>query len=238
MSLVYVVFTDRNDLNWILKILWTYLHLRSLHRVVVVFPMVPHHSLSINLAVKIQTIQVGRVAIVVPPCAVILHGTVIISAAVIVTIFGGKWISSVRSKGISSGTLKKRPDNNTTVNYSQCRFAFISYSPVSLPVVLGEFWCDVPFKCVGSIRPGRSVPGLIRSLGGLRYHDGDGHENVARKVNLGSFNLYRDDFNSFTLSNATNYFLSRVLIIEPYLSSEREGKLSHCLFTSSIKTWN
>ena len=159
-----MVFTDRNDLNWILKILWTYLHLRSLHWVVVIFPLVPHHSLSIDLAVKIQTIQVGVVAIVVPPGAFILHGTVIISAAVIITIFGGKWISSVRSKGISSGTLKNH-NNNTTVNYSQCRFAFISYSPVSLPVVLGEFWCDVPFKCVGSIRPGHSVPSLIRSLG-------------------------------------------------------------------------
>ena len=183
----------------------------------VIFPLVPHHSLIIDLAVKIQTIQVGHVAVVVPPCAFIFHGTVSTSAAVIVTIFGGKWISSVISKGISSGTFKN-DNNNTTVNYSQCRFAFISYSPVSLPVVLGEFCCDVPFKIVGSICPGRSVPSLIPSLGGLRYHDGDGHENVARKVNLGSFNLYRYYFNSFTLSNATNYFLSRVLIIEPYLS--------------------
>ena len=224
MSLVYVVFTDRNDLNWILKILWTYLHLRSLHRVVVVFPLVPHHSLNIVLSVKIQTIQVGVVAIGVPPAAFMFQGTVT-TVAVIVTIFGGKWMSPVMSKGISSGTFKN-DNNNTTVNYSQCRFAFISYSPVSLPVVFGELWCDVPFKCVGSIRPGRSVPSLIRSLGGLRYHDGDGHKNVARKVNLGSFNLYRYYFNSFTLSNATNYFLSRILIIEPYLSSEREGKFS------------
>ena len=107
MFLVYVVFTDRNDHNWILKILWTYLHLRSLHRIVVIFPVVPHHSLNIVLAVKIQTIQVGRVATVVPPGALKLHGTVSTSAAVTVTIFGGKWISSVMSKGISSGTLKK-----------------------------------------------------------------------------------------------------------------------------------
>ena len=143
MLLVYVVFTDRNDLNWILKILWTYLHLRSLHWVVVIFPCFPWHSLSTVLSVKVQTIQVGHVAIVIPPCAFKLHGTVT-TATVIVTIFGGKWISSVIRKGISSGTLKKRSDNNNTVNYSQCRFAFISYSPVSLPVVLGEFWGDVP----------------------------------------------------------------------------------------------
>ena len=61
----------------------------------------------IDLAVKIQTIQVGVVAIIVPPGAFTCHGTVSASAAVIVMIFGGKWISSVIRKGISSGTLKK-----------------------------------------------------------------------------------------------------------------------------------
>ena len=29
-------------------------------------------------------------------------------------------------------------------------------------------------------------------IGSLRYHDGDGHEKVSQKVNLRSFNLYRD----------------------------------------------
>ena len=77
--------------------------------------MVPHHSLSIDLAVKIQTIQVGVVATFVPPGAFPCHGTVT-TVAVIITIFGGKCISSVIRKGISSGTLKKRSDNNTTVN--------------------------------------------------------------------------------------------------------------------------
>ena len=78
--------------------------------------MVPHHSLSIDLAVKIQTIQVGVVAIIVPPGAFMYHSTVT-TVAVIITIFGGKWISSVIREGISSGTLKKRSDNNNTVNY-------------------------------------------------------------------------------------------------------------------------
>ena len=38
---------------------------------------------------------------------------------------------------------------------------------------------------------------VIRQLiGSLRYHDDDdGHENVAGKVNLRSFNLYPDYFN-------------------------------------------
>ena len=78
--------------------------------------MVPHHSLIIDLAVKIQTIQVGVMATIVPPGAFTKDGTVNTSVAVIVTIFGGKWISSVIRKGISSGTLTKRSDNNT-VNY-------------------------------------------------------------------------------------------------------------------------
>ena len=115
MLLVYVVFTNINDLNWILKILWTYLHLRSLHRIAVTFPSVPCHSFTIELSVKIQPIQVGVVASVIPPSAFILHGTVT-TATVIVTIFGGKWISPVSTKGISSGTLKN--DKNNTLNYS------------------------------------------------------------------------------------------------------------------------
>ena len=65
---------------------------------------------------KIQTIQIRVVATFVPPGAFIFHGTVT-TVAVIITIFGAKWISSVIRKGISSGTLKKRSDNNNTVNY-------------------------------------------------------------------------------------------------------------------------
>ena len=72
--------------------------------------MLPHHSLIIELAVKIQTIQVGVVATIVPPGAFIFHCTVT-TVAVIITIFGGKWISSVSTKGISSGTLKNNSNN-------------------------------------------------------------------------------------------------------------------------------
>ena len=82
----------------------------------VIFPLVPNHSLTAVLPVKIQTIQVGVVATFVPPGAFLCHGTVT-TVAVIISIFGGKWMSSVIRKGISSGTLKKRSDNNNTVNY-------------------------------------------------------------------------------------------------------------------------
>ena len=78
--------------------------------------MVPHHSLITDLTVKIQTIQFGVEATIVPPGAFKSHGTVT-TVAVIITIFSGKWISSVIRKGISSGTSRKRSDNNNTVNY-------------------------------------------------------------------------------------------------------------------------
>ena len=38
-------------------------------------------------------------------------------------------------------------------------------------------------------------------LGTLRSEDGDGRESVAEKVNLHSFNLYRDYSKSLALSN-------------------------------------
>ena len=59
---------------------------------------------------KVQTIQVGRKATAVPPCAFIKDGT-IVSVAVIITIFGGKWKSSMTTKGISSGTFKNNGNN-------------------------------------------------------------------------------------------------------------------------------
>ena len=63
---------------------------------------------------EVQTIWVGHVATLIPPGAFIVLGTV--TSAVIITIFGGEWISSVITKGISSGTFKKV--NNYTINYS------------------------------------------------------------------------------------------------------------------------
>ena len=97
----------------------------------------------IDLAVKIQTIQVGVVAIVVPPGAFKFHGTVITSAAVTVTIFGGKWISSVISKGISSGTLKK--NDQTTTNHSVSIFHMMNEESIFLSRVEGTLSCNLFF---------------------------------------------------------------------------------------------
>ena len=46
--------------------------------------------------------------------------------------------------------------------------------------------------------------------GNFLYHDGDSRENVAWKVNLRSFNFYRNYSKSFTLSNASEPLLSRI----------------------------
>ena len=69
-----------------LKVLRAYLHLRSLHRVVVIFPGVPSHSFTTDLAVEVQTIQVGLVEIVVPPGAFKNGGAVGTTGLVIITI--------------------------------------------------------------------------------------------------------------------------------------------------------
>ena len=66
-------------------------------------------------------------------------------------------------------------------------------------------------------------------IGSLRYHDGDGHEKVTQKVNLRSINLYRDYFNSFTLSNAKKLFLSRIPENHIEVQKEKENLVVACL---------
>ena len=70
---------------------------------------------------------------------------------------------------------------------------------------------------------------LITLLGSLRYQDGDGHENVAWKMTLRSFNLYPDYSNSFTLSNASELFLSRIPKNHIQGQKEKENLAVACL---------
>ena len=66
------------------------------------FPVVPSHSfIIIDLAVKVQTIQVGNVAEVVPPGALREGGTVP-GVLVIITILGGKCHTTMITKRIPS----------------------------------------------------------------------------------------------------------------------------------------
>ena len=66
-------------------------------------------------------------------------------------------------------------------------------------------------------------------VGSIRYQDDDGHENAAKKVNLRSFNLYTDYSNSFTLSNASELFLSRILKNHIQVQKEKENLAVPCL---------
>jgi len=84
-----------------LKMLRPYLHLRHLDREHFIFPVVPIHPLTTGLAVKVQAIQVGIVAVVVPPGTFIIHSTVA-SVVVTITILGGKCHTTMITKRISS----------------------------------------------------------------------------------------------------------------------------------------
>ena len=92
---------SNQDAEWS-KVLWTYLHLRSLYRVGVLFPTVPHYSFPVQLAMKVETIQIGAAASVVPPGAPVTHSTWAASILVIIAILGGKWIATMITKRISS----------------------------------------------------------------------------------------------------------------------------------------
>ena len=65
-------------------------------------------------------------------------------------------------------------------------------------------------------------------IGSLRYQDGDSHEKVTQKVSLRSFNLYRDYFNSFTLSNASKLFFIRIPKNHIQVQKEKENLVVAC----------
>ena len=71
------------------------------------FPGAPIHSFRIFLTVKVQAIQVGIVAVVVPPTAFKLQGTVLVPF-VIISILGGKPLATMITKRISSGAYKTK----------------------------------------------------------------------------------------------------------------------------------
>ena len=70
-------------------------------------PVIPAHSLRIDLAIKVPTIQVGDVAAFVPPGASIFYCTPFPAIAIIVTIFCGKCLAVVIAKRISCSAWKK-----------------------------------------------------------------------------------------------------------------------------------
>ena len=112
------------------KMFWTYLHLRPLDWVMSVFPKAPVHSFRVVFTIEVQTIQIGVVTTVVPPGAFIIQGTVS-AVLVIITILGGKWHTTMITKGITSGTYQKKKMRNIGVRlvfrrvFASCKFDFL-----------------------------------------------------------------------------------------------------------------
>ena len=73
-----------------------------------VFPVIPGHSFRIDLTIEVQTIQFGVETSVVPPGACITQGTFATTSFVIITILDGTKHATTRTKGITSGTYKKK----------------------------------------------------------------------------------------------------------------------------------
>ena len=68
------------------------LHLSAFDGVVGAFPAVPDHTVSVRrvITVEVQPVQVGTVALVVPPGAFVAHGAVPPIILVVVSVFGAE----------------------------------------------------------------------------------------------------------------------------------------------------
>ena len=92
----------------VLNVNWSDFHFSSFDRVVISFPVIPVDSISERwvFSVMIQTVQVGVMAGVVPPCSFEGDSTILIPA-VIVLIFGWKGITTLTRKRITSISWNK-----------------------------------------------------------------------------------------------------------------------------------
>ena len=91
-----------------LKLHWSDFHLGSLGGVLMSFPVIPVDTISVwwVLSVMIQTVQVGVMTLLVPPGSFKAHSTVSV-VAVIILIFGGKGVTTMRRQRITSSSLKQ-----------------------------------------------------------------------------------------------------------------------------------
>ena len=92
---------------WTLEILRTDFHLRPLKRFIFIFPVSPHHCLVVNFTIHVQAIEVWLVAILIPPSALKLGGTVV-WVGVIILIFSAEWCTTMITERIASCSWKKK----------------------------------------------------------------------------------------------------------------------------------
>ena len=83
-------------------------HLSSLGGVLMSFPVIPVHTISVwwVFSVMIQTVQVGVMTALVPPGSFKLHSTVSGPRAVIILIFGAEGMTSMWRKRITSSSCR------------------------------------------------------------------------------------------------------------------------------------
>ena len=96
-----------NKVWWTLEVLWTDFHLRPLNRFMIVFPVIPHHSRVVIFAVHVKAIKVWVIAILVPPTALTMGGTVDWGGGVIISIFSGERWATMIAERITSRAWKK-----------------------------------------------------------------------------------------------------------------------------------
>lgn len=91
---------------------WSYLHLGELERVLPARPGGPLNAISVRgvLAAQVLAVEVGRVAVAVPPGAMVEGGAVVLRV-VVVTVFGGELHAVVFQKGVACGPRKGCSEN-------------------------------------------------------------------------------------------------------------------------------
>ena len=102
--------SKRENYRKFLKLHWSDFHLSSLSGVLISFPGAPDNTIPKHwwvVSVMIQTVQVGVMTVLVPPGSFIVHSAVT-TLAVIILIFGGKGVTTMLRKRITSSSWKKK----------------------------------------------------------------------------------------------------------------------------------
>lgn len=107
--------TDKKEmsLSFIFRVTrWSYLHLGELERVLPAGPGGPLDAVSVGgvLAAQVLAVEVGGVAVAVPPGAMVEGGAVVLRV-VVVAVFGGELHAVVFEKRVACGARKGCGEN-------------------------------------------------------------------------------------------------------------------------------
>lgn len=107
---------------WVTR--WSYLHLGELERVLPAGPGGPLDAVGVRgvLAAQVLAVEVGRVAVAVPPGAMVEGGAVILRV-VVVAVFGGELHAVVFQKRVACGPRKGCSENKRNYPAGQLHWA-------------------------------------------------------------------------------------------------------------------